>query len=62
MVFATADEAGAWSIQQAHLDGSNKTLLYTLPGQPRGLALDTATNKYVLRIGVCTVYFLGPWS
>ena len=36
----------------ADMDGENRLTLYSLPYEPQGFALDTATNKYVM----CTMY------
>ena len=36
-----------YEIEVADMDGENRVLLYSLPAQPQGMALDTATNKSV---------------
>ena len=39
-----------YEIEVADMDGKNRVLLYSLPAEPQGMALDTATNKSVLII------------
>ncbi|KAL5252043.1 hypothetical protein ACHWQZ_G015002 [Mnemiopsis leidyi] len=41
----TTYNGSQYEIQMADMDGKNRLTLYTLPSEPQGFALDTATNK-----------------
>lgn len=49
MLVYTTYNGSQYEIQMADMDGKNRLTLYTLPSEPQGFALDTATNKYVLK-------------
>ena len=41
-----------YEIQIADMDGDNRYTIYTLSDEPQGLAVDTATDKYVLHVQI----------